>query len=53
MKFSKLITEVDFELLEWLWEHGYPIDRIEEDGEVYYKTPAMLCQNLKVNDEII
>ncbi len=26
MKFSKLITEVDFELLEWLWEHGYPID---------------------------
>lgn len=29
MKFSKLITEVDFELLEWLWEHGYPIDRIE------------------------
>lgn len=52
MKFSKLITEVDFELLEWLWEHGYPIDRIEEDGEVYYKTPAMLCQNLKVNDEV-
>ena len=52
MKFSKLITEVDFELLEWLWEHGYPIDRIEEDGEIYYKTPAMLCQNLKVNDEV-
>ena len=53
MKFCKLITEVDLELLEWLLNNGYPIDRIEENGQVYYKTPAMLCQNMKVNDEII
>ena len=48
MKFCKLITEVDLELLEWLLNNGYPIDRIEENGQVYYKTPAMLCQNMKV-----
>ena len=52
MKFCKLITEVDLELLEWLLNNGYPIDRIEENGQVYYKTPAMLCQNMKVNDEV-
>lgn len=52
MKFCKLITEVDLELLEELVDNGYPVDRIEENGQVYYKTPAMLCQNLKVNDEV-
>lgn len=34
MKFCKLITEVDLELLEWLLNNGYPIDRIEENGQV-------------------
>lgn len=52
MKFCKLITEVDLELLEELVDNGYPVDRIEENGQVYYKTPAMLCQNLKANDEV-
>ncbi len=51
MKFCKLITEVDLELLEWLLNNGYPIDRIRK-WAVYYKTPAMLCQNMKVNDEV-
>lgn len=52
MKFCKLITEVDLDVLEWLLQHDYPVDRIEEDGQVYYKTPALLCESLKVNDEI-
>lgn len=32
MKFCKLITEVDLELLEELVDNGYPVDRIEENG---------------------
>ena len=31
MKFCKLITEVDLELLEELVDSGYPVDRIEEN----------------------
>lgn len=52
MKFCKLITEVDLDLLEELEMADYPIERVEENGEVVYKTPALLCQSLKVNDEV-
>ena len=53
MKFCILQTEVDKETLDFLYENGYPIDRIQtEDGEYMYKTPALLCKNFKVNDEI-
>ena len=37
MKFCKLITEVDLELLEWLLNNGYPIDRIEENGIIKHR----------------
>ena len=42
MKFCKLITEVDLELLEELVDNGYPVDRIEEKCKFYYKTPYIL-----------
>lgn len=48
MKFCKLITEVDLELLEELVDNGYPVDRIEENGQVYYKTPAAILHTLKI-----
>ena len=52
MKFCKLITEVDVELLEWLWERGYPVELIVEGEFVYFKTPALLCENLTMNDDV-
>ena len=41
MKFCKLITEVDLELLEELVDNGYPVDRIEEKGR--FTTKHQLC----------
>ena len=47
MKFCKLITEVDLELLEELVDNGYPVDRIEENGQVYYKNTSYVMPKFK------
>lgn len=50
MNFSKLETELDVEVLEWLTNHGYPIERVERDGDVIYRTPAMINHSKRVNE---